>query len=124
MLLEIIRSKRGWPTSNQTLITLLVSSLQWSMVEFLGLVTTTDILRYFYGPLNRNFCFLKTTVTAAIVFQLLLFTTSIGLTRFIFIALVRNPGAVDDKFWAIFLNIWIRLASYALQTVSMFSPGF
>jgi len=123
MLVDIIRSRKSLPDSSKTLITMLVSSLQWSIVEYLGFVTTTDILRYFYGPLSHNICLLKTTVTPALVIQMLLFTTAILLTRFIFIALMKNPGAVDDQFWTIFLNIWIRLVSYTSQIVSLFSPG-
>ena len=49
----------------------------------------------------------------------LLFDTITSI-RFIFIFLLQNPGAFNDEFWSLFINIWISGASVSIQFVKAY----
>lgn len=106
---------RGPDSHKRTLVNMLVSGLSWSIAEFLIFVILIDILRYFYGPLPHELCLVKGIMSGSIILQTLLFLTAIVTTKYIFIFHIKNPTAIDDKYWKVFLTTWIRMFAYLCQ---------
>lgn len=102
---------------------MLMSGFTWSMIELIIIVEGGDILRYYYGPLPHSFCLVRTVVSGSLVLQILLFITTIVVTKYIFIFHLKNPTALDDKFWCIFLTLWIRIFAYLSQATAYMMPG-
>jgi len=100
-----------------------MSGFAWSLIELIIVVEGGDILRYFYGPLPYTFCLVSTVVSGSIFLQILLFITNIVITKYIFIFHLKNPTALDDKFWFTFLTIWIRTFAYLSQATAFLMPG-
>jgi len=92
-------------------------------MEMLLFITGSDILRYFYGPLPQPVCFVKTTLNSSIVLQIGLFITAIVFTKYIFIFHLKNPTAIDDKFWTLYITLWIRMLAYLCIITSTLMPG-
>ncbi len=55
--------------------------------------------------------------------QSLLFYVSIALARYFFIFWLKNPLAVEEDFWSLFVSMWIVLASAINNFVYGFLPG-
>lgn len=122
--LTLIWNERFGPDShNHTLVNLLMSGLSWTTIEYLMLVTSTDLYRYFHGPMTHNFCLVKTMFNLALVTQMLLFITSILLAKYVFIFCLKNPLALNHHYWRSFLTIWIRTFAYLTHGVFYFLPG-
>jgi len=102
---------------------MLMSGFAWSMIELVIVVEGGDILRYFYGPLPHTFCVVSTVVIGSVFLQILLFITTIVITKYIFIFHLKNPTALDDKFWLTFLTLWIRIFAYLSQITAYFMQG-
>ena len=47
---------------------------------------------------------------------------AITVIRCIFIFCLQNPGAFNDEFWNLFINIWTLGASFILQFTKAFMP--
>lgn len=109
--------------SKRTLLNMLVSGLAWSMMEYLMFISGSDIFRYYYGNMPHTVCVLRTTLQGSLLLQLLLFVTAIVVTKYVFIFHLRNPTALDDKFWILFVNMWIRKFAYLTQIISTLLPG-
>jgi hypothetical protein len=45
------------------------------------------------------------------------------LARYCFIFWLKNPLAVDDDFWSLFVSIWIVMASAIINFAHWFLPG-
>jgi hypothetical protein len=102
---------------------MLVSSLAGAMIENLVFTTGSDHIRYFYGPFPHTICLLRTTIVSSLLLQILLLVTVMVITKFVFIFYLKNPTALDDKFWILFLNMWIAKFAFISQIVATLLPG-
>ena len=65
--------------------------------------TTVDFL----GPLPEFLCILDFITKNVIALKVFLFLTAVIIVRYIFTFHSKNPTAVQDDFWVMFLNLWI-----------------
>ena len=82
-----------------------------------------DTLRFIVGPFSIHFCFwhlLLKVVTKTII---LLFLDAILITKYLLIFWLKNPCAVNDDFWSVFLNFLIIGAGILSDFVRNFLPG-
>ncbi len=122
-LLSIIWYEKFCSDAKRTLLNRFLSSACWTCIEFVVLVQTADLLRYFYGPLPENFCLIHLSFKNAVVVQVLLFLDSIVVARYFFVFRLKNPAGFQDEFWYRFVNIWVVGFSTLSQFVFVWMPG-
>ena len=61
---------------------------------------------YLYGPLPELVCHLDSSLRNVVIMRLLIVLDSIIIVRYIFTFHAKNPTAVQDEFWTLFINIW------------------
>ena len=64
------------------------------------------LIRYCYGPFPRFLCTLEFLVKNVLVLKMILFIDFTIIVRYIFKFHAKNPTAVQDDFWALFLLMW------------------
>lgn len=106
LLYAVIWFERFGTDNKRILTNKLLSSLCWTIISGI-LVCSVDIVRYLAGPLPRSLCFIISVSKNVIKTQGLLLYNAIHITRYVFIFWLKNPGAVKDDFWSLFLSIWI-----------------
>jgi len=108
----------------RTLINRLVSSSFWVGIFWNIIMQPLTFVRYIIGPLNWPLiCGLETVLRNGICLHGLLLLDSIILVKFIFLFYLTNPTALDDKFWIMFINLWIGFLSFGTQILYMLLPG-
>jgi len=106
----------------RTLVNKMFTSLCWTAIAGF-LISSTDIVRYTVGPFPWQVCYIQIYIKNILKTQCLLFYDSMALTRYIFIFWLKNPIAVDDGFWSLFVSCWIILSSMIINFVHGFLPG-
>ena len=85
----------------------LLSSICWTLICGI-LVYSVDILRYLVGPLPSSLCFFMVVAKNAVKTRCVLLYNAIHITRYVCIFWLKNPGAVKDDFWGLFLSFIIN----------------
>ena len=110
--------------TNRTLINQLVASTLWRGLQwniFVQLVTTTS---YFFSPTFSDvFCWSLFLVGAVTVMHAILLYDAIIIVKYIFIVCMKNPTALQDDFWRLFINLWIFVFCLISQIVFILMPG-
>ena len=101
----------------QNLMNKLVTSICWTVTINLPVTHLCEIPRYFFGPQPQVFCFVLSILKHALKWQIILLFDASILARYVFIFWLKNPSAVHDKFWSIFLTIWKSGFSLITNTV-------
>jgi hypothetical protein len=86
-------------------------------------VTSFDVLRYVTGPFDSYFCHFQFISKAAIRYMVVLHFDLIFICRYILILWLKNPIAVKDKFWGLFLGLWVTFASTIIDFTRYSLPG-
>jgi hypothetical protein len=89
------------------LVNKFVSSLCWTVLEWLLFIQPFDIVSYIVGPMPESICLIEVLLRNSIPLQMLLIMNGIAVTRYVFIFWLKNPTAFKDDFWSFFLNMWI-----------------
>ena len=122
LLYAAIWYERFGSDNKRTLVNRLFTSLCWTCMACVA-VSLLDIVRYSAGPPPQIICklqlFLRTIFKAMIV----LFYDAITVSRYIFIFWLKNPTAVEDSFWNLFINIRIVIGCPIYATVYSLMPG-
>ena len=109
---------------NRTLINQLVSSLYWVGILWNLIMQPLTLLQYMIGPLHFPLlCGLDTVLRNALCMHGLLLLDSIIIVRIIFVYFLKNPTALNDKFWILFINLALSLFSFATQALYVLLPG-
>ena len=111
LLYAIIWFERFGTDNKRILTNKLLSSICWTLIGGI-LVFSVDVFRYLSGPLPSSLCFFMVVAKNAIKTQGLLLYDAIHITRYVFIFWLKNPGAVKDDFWGVFLSMWIAGLSF------------
>lgn len=117
----IYHGLRG-PDENCTLIRRLISSLSWGGLEYLFMVTFSDNIRALSGPFTESYCDFTIIMRLYGVNQLSMFISAILLSKYVYVFWLKNPMAFKDKFWALFITLWIKGASLLWQIGTSFFP--
>ena len=107
----------------RTLMNKLVTSICWAAIIDVPLIQLFEIPRYFWGPQPAIFCFVQSFLKNSIKWQILLLLDASVLARYIFIFWLKNPSAVHDDFWSVFINLWIAGLSVISNFVLFSRPG-
>ena len=91
----------------RTLMNKLVASLSWIMLEWHLFCQAISIIGLCFGPLPSIVCAFTQIEKTSIKFQLLLCINAMQIIRYFFIFHLKNPSAVPDAFWSLFINVWI-----------------
>ena len=98
--------------NRRTLINKLVASICWRMIFWILMCQSLDIWRYSFGPLPIWICTLHVIAKSSMRVQFLFLFDAIQLTKYIFVFHLKNPSAVTEEFWSMFINVLIILLSY------------
>jgi hypothetical protein len=80
--------------------------------------------RYLHGSLESTLlCHLDTILRNVVPMIALLLLDAIIIVRYIFIFHLKNPTALQDDFWKLFINLWTAGACVLSQSVYMMLPG-
>ena len=116
----VIWFERFGSDSKRTLLNMLASLGCWSLIEFIIFVEIPEILRHFIGPLNSILCFFLQTDRSRIYNDLLLQLDAMAIVRYISIFWLKNPAGINDDFWIVFINLFIKM----LGAITMFAWHF
>jgi len=86
-------------------------------------VNLTSLIRYLSGPFPVLLCQLEYLNKNVMTLILILLINFILIIRYIFIFKSKNPTAVQDEFWILFLGIWIVGFALICQTTTLIFPG-
>jgi hypothetical protein len=109
--------------SRRTLMNKLVASIFQTAIIGVLLIQLSDLPRYYIGPLPVFYCFLQSVFKNSVKWQCLLLLDSVIIARYIFIFKLKNPGAVQDDFWSLFVNITTMGISFLSNFVIFSLPG-
>ena len=80
----------------RTILNKLVSYGLWVSVIQLTLVLLSEIIRYMFGPMPKQFCFFQVVIKNACQTQSFLYFDAICLARYLLIFWTENPASVND----------------------------
>ena len=105
----VIWFERFGSDSKRTLLNMLASLGCWSLIEFIIFVEIPEIIRHFIGPFNPLFCFFHQTNRSRIYNDILLQLDTIPIIRYMSIFWLKNPAGINDEFWIVFINPFIKI---------------
>jgi hypothetical protein len=84
----------------------LVSMICWNGIVGVPIIYLSDTLMFFLAPLSRETCFFIGLYRFVMKSNLMMFLNAIVISKFAFIFCLKNPAAIDDDFWSLFITIW------------------
>jgi hypothetical protein len=108
--------------NKRTLVNRLFTSLCWSCMASI-VIGLFDIVRYSIGPWPRQICQVLFLLRKIVKDEIVLYYDAITFARYIFIFWLKNPTAVEESFWSLFINIWIAIASIIYATIYSMLPA-
>ena len=109
--------------SKRTLLNQLNAFFCQTIIAYLMFVMSGDIIVSMASPLPAWYCHLQVFLKGLSVFVLILTIDVILLVKYAFIFWLKNPAAVIDGFWTIFLRFLIIGFTCLSQLVYFFLPG-
>jgi hypothetical protein len=121
MLYSIIWFEKN--NHHRTLINQLVSSIIWFGIFWNTFIQIPTVLRYMLGPFPPFLCHVDIVFRNTFTMQGLLYLDAIIIVRYVFLFHLKNPTALKDGFWRLFLNIWTSGISLTTQIIYAFQEG-
>ena len=100
----------------------LFSSLCWYGLICLPIMQGLTLWRFIFGPLNRKICFIQIVFMNVTKWQSLLLFDAILLSRYTLVVWLKNPAAVHDDFWSIYINVLSLCIAVLVNFVIFFFP--
>ncbi len=109
---------------NRTLINCLVSSDLWVQIAWNVLVQPWTLFRYIFGPINISIiCTLDVLIRNATLVYMNIIQNAIFIIQYVCLFHVKNPTALHEGFWQIFINICAFLYAFLTQLIYNVMPG-
>ena len=121
LLFSIISFEKS--NHHRTLINQLVSAIIWYGILWNMTVQLSTMLRYMMGPFPPWICFIDIVIRNVFVMQGLMYLDAIIIARYVFLFHVKNPTALQDDFWRLFLNCWTLGVGIINQVIYFLMPG-
>ena len=118
LLLSLIHFERNHHF--RTLIDQLITSMYWYGILWIFTLQVPTTIRYIVGPFPTFVCAVDVIYKNVFTMQVLFFFDFIILSRYIFIFHLKNPTALQEDFWKIFINIFTISFSIISQIVIFF----
>ncbi len=74
-------------------------------------------VRYAYGPFPLFLCYMDFICKNALMFKIIITSDFVLIVQYIFVLHSKNPTAVQDDFWTLFLNLWAYSKFYVFAKV-------
>jgi hypothetical protein len=108
---------------NRTLVNRIIGVQFALMIIWNFTVNLPSLIRYLSGPFPVLFCQLEYLNKNAMTLILALFVDFGLITRYIFVIKSKNPTAVQEEFWILFLGMWATGFALICQTTTLIYPG-
>jgi hypothetical protein len=109
---------------NRTLINQFVSGNMLIGILWNLIMQTFTFYRYLIGPIDSTFvCSLDSILRNGFCISALLLFDAMIIARFTFLYFLKNPTALPDNFWKMFINAWIAVFCVISQSVFLMLPG-
>jgi hypothetical protein len=106
------------------LINLMTSSLCWWAIFHNLCIHSWSVLRFLIGPIKSQvLCVLDSLIRNVFSLQVFLIQTFVVIIRYSCIMWAKNPTALQDDFWQLFINLWTVSFSLISQYVYYILPG-
>ena len=110
--------------NNRTLINQLVVSIMCCAMAWNLIVQTMTLCLYTFHPINNALiCHLSQLLSNITCLDCLILHDAIIIVKYIFIFQLKNPTALQDDYWRIFINLWILSFCLITQVVYHVLPG-
>jgi hypothetical protein len=108
----------------RTLINLVITSLVWCGILWNIIIQPWTLVRYLIGPIHSQLiCNIDFLLRNVCLMEVSLLQVAIFSVRYICMVYVKNPTALQDDFWHLFVNIWTVGCSIISQSVYIILPG-
>ena len=122
ILYIIIRYEKN--SNYRTLINQLVSSIMWNALAYNLIMPALTLLFNIISPSNSPVvCRMYFLVNNVICFHMILLLDSIIVIKYIFIFHLKNPTAVQDDFWTLWINLWTFIFFLLSEIAFSIIPG-
>lgn len=122
LMFSIVRFERD--NHHRTLINRLMSSIVCSAILWNLTVQPLGIFRFAFGPISfQPICQLNSFLRNSLPMNGLLLLDAIMIVKYIFLFHTKNPTAIQDDFWNLFVTIWIVGFNCVSQAIYAMSPG-
>jgi hypothetical protein len=122
LMFSIVRFEKD--NHHRTLINRLMSSIVCCAILWNLIVQPLGIFRFAYGPIAfEPICQLNSILRNSLPMNGLLLLDAIMIVKYIFIFHTKNPTAIQDDFWHLFLIVWIVGFNCISQAIYGMSPG-
>jgi len=109
---------------NRALINLVITSFVWCAIFWNVLIQPWTIVRYIIGPVNSPLmCTVDFLLRNVLLMNANLIQSAIIIVRFICTCCVKNPTALQEEFWQLFINLWTVACSFLSQLIYFLLPG-
>jgi len=122
LLYGIVWFEKYGTDNKRTLINKLVASLCWNLIYLYTLCQPIEIVSYVIGKLPQSVCFANVVLKNASKTQSLLLFDSSVLVQYLLIFWIKNPAAVNDEFWSLFISMWIAGLAHVYNFVKFMVP--
>ena len=79
--------------------------------------------RSVFGPLPVSLCHVNSILRNALPMHGLQLLDAILIVKYVFLFRMKNPTALQDDFWKMFLNIWTGSLTLISQAIQVMTPG-
>lgn len=107
----------------RTLINKLAASICFYLIIFLAFLKLFSLSHMIYGATGIFQCILELLVMNISMMQGIFMIISIIVTKYIFVYHLKNPLAIQEYFFAFFINTSTFMLSFLSQFVFVFLPG-
>ena len=107
----------------RTLIHRIPTLLSWTCLIGITTIEAVDILIYYFGPFKFGFCLLNIIFKNSVKIFVIILSDFLILARYGFIFHLKNPSAVDDRFWTFLIFVWSAIFSVLFNSVFYILPG-
>ena len=108
---------------NLTLMHKLFYIVFWIAISSLPIIQVMQVSIQLFGPFNQSLCFLIILLKNIVRTDILLFLCANIIARYILIFHLKNPLAVVDGFWCVFISLWIFGFGLSQNFVLYYLPG-
>ena len=95
----------------------------WIAISSLPIIQVMQVSIQLFGPFNQSLCFLIILLKNIVRTDILLFLCANIIARYILIFHLKNPLAVVDDFWCVFISLWIFGFGLSQNFVLYYLPG-
>ena len=101
-----------------------MASINWCVLFFNVIQNPLTIIIYIFAPINSvMFCRIDHAIATATLIHAMLLHNAIIIVKYLFVFHLKNPTAVQDDFWRIFINLWIFIFNASAHTLYQMYPG-